>query len=448
MLAVRSTITRCGLLAALGMSMIFAGTTLATPPTDDQIKAKLEEFMKWRQGMKSFDEAAYNAKVKEVLTGLSIEEMTLPQLQKLSDLISDSPEHAQAALKRLDTLAAEKNADGAVAAIAHANLLLAMPRDDKVIAPSFKRAMTHPGLADAIKADRGNGVFLLGRSAGKDLVKNLASEIIALKAFVNDDLPQSAAGAVTQYLTTLNDLGDKVDAASKKALRQRLTGMYEASIAKAKDGPDSPNKQRQIDNLQNTLKYVNGAFMRGELLEHAAPAMAFLWSSGETPIKSLEQFKGKVVVLDFWATWCGPCRASFPDIAELKTHYDGYDVVVIGITSPQGYHIDKASKKTDTAGHPEKEYELMPGFMKDMGMTWTVAFTQDNVFNPEFGVRGIPHMAIIDATGKVRYNGLHPKMVKLTEKAEKIDGLLKEAGLPTPAPVVADEKPKDEKKPS
>jgi thiol-disulfide isomerase/thioredoxin len=282
-------------------------------------------------------------------------------------------------------------------------------------------------------------VFTLARSAGKDISQSLSSEIVGLKSFVNDDLPQSAAGAVTQYLTTLNDLGDKVDSGVKKAVRGELTHMYEASIAKAKDAQESPNKQRQIDSLETTLKYVNGAFMRGELLDHPAPAMTFLWSSTDSPIKSLDQFKGKVVVLDFWATWCGPCRASFPDIAELKSHYEGYDVVVIGITSPQGYHIDKDHKKVDTAGHPEKEFELMPGFMKDMGMTWTVAFTQDNVFNPEFGVRGIPHMAIIDPAGKVRYNGLHPAAVKLKEKAEKIDGLLKEAHLPTPAPVTASE---------
>jgi len=148
------------------------------------------------------------------------------------------------------------------------------------------------------------------------------------------------------------------------------------------------------------------------------------------------------VVLDFWATWCGPCRSSFPRVADLKARYDGYDVVILGITSPQGYHIDKEGKKTDTAGDQQKELDLMPGFMKDMGMTWDVAFTKDDVFNPDFGVRGIPHVAIIDAQGKVRFNGLHPA-VPLKEKAEKIDQLLREAGLPVPAPVVEEktEKP-------
>ncbi len=446
MAAARSKMLGLGMLAVLGLSMALSSSALATPPTDEQIKAKLDDLMKWERETKDINQEKYQAKVKELLADLSIDEMSAAQLQKVADLVSDSPEHAKAALKRLDTLAADQGADGAVAAVTHASLQMSIqPRDDKALTASLKRAYTHPGLAEAIKSQRGMQVFTLSRGAGKDVSTALASEIVGLKKLVNDDLPSTAAGSVTQYLTGLNDLGDKVDASTKTSLRQTLTHMYQASLEKAKAAPDSPTKQRQIDSLETTLKYVNGAFMRGELLDHPAPAMTFLWSSSDTPIKSLDQFKGKVVVLDFWATWCGPCRASFPDIAELKSHYDGYDVVVIGITSPQGYHIDKDHKKIDTAGDQKKEFDLMPGFMKDMGMTWNVAFTQDNVFNPEFGVRGIPHMAIIDAAGKVRYNGLHPAAVKLKEKAEKIDGLLKEAHLPTPAPMTGQDDKKDEK---
>ena len=50
-----------------------------------------------------------------------------------------------------------------------------------------------------------------------------------------------------------------------------------------------------------------------------------------------------------------------------------------------------------------------------------------------FGVRGIPHVAIIDAEGKVRFNGLHPSATPLEAKAKMIDGLLAEAGLRVPA---------------
>ena len=71
--------------------------------------------------------------------------------------------------------------------------------------------------------------------------------------------------------------------------------------------------------------------------------------------------------------------------------------------------------------------ELMQRFMKDMGMTWRVAFSEQWVMNADYGVQGIPHLAVLDAEGNVRYNG-----VALAELPQDIDSLLKEAGLPCP----------------
>ena len=61
----------------------------------------------------------------------------------------------------------------------------------------------------------------------------------------------------------------------------------------------------------------------------------------------------------------------------------------------------------------------MTGFMEEKEMTWRVAFTEENVFNPDYGVRGIPHVVIIDAEGVVRHRGLHPGD-PIEDKIEKI----------------------------
>ena len=87
--------------------------------------------------------------------------------------------------------------------------------------------------------------------------------------------------------------------------------------------------------------------------------------------------------------------------------------------------------RIDTKDNPDKEFALTANFIKAKNMTWPVVFTEQRVFNPEYGVNGIPHMAIIAPDGTVRHNGLHPGMPH-AETIEKVDALLKEFGKPVP----------------
>jgi len=59
-------------------------------------------------------------------------------------------------------------------------------------------------------------------------------------------------------------------------------------------------------------------------------------------------------------------------------------------------------------GQPDVEKKELLEFMKDMGVTWTVALTEEDVFNPDFGIRGIPFVAVLDKDGKVFKAGMHP----------------------------------------
>ena len=162
----------------------------------------------------------------------------------------------------------------------------------------------------------------------------------------------------------------------------------------------------------------------------AAPELNFNWSS-QPGLKTLSALKGKVVVLDFWATWCGPCLSSFPQVRELAAHYAGADVVVLGVTSIQGRVSNLESTTINTQGNPDKERGLMPAFIKAKNMTWPVVFSVEEVFNPDYGVQGIPHMTIIAPDGTVRFNGMHPATPH-AEKVAKIDPILREFGLKVP----------------
>lgn len=134
--------------------------------------------------------------------------------------------------------------------------------------------------------------------------------------------------------------------------------------------------------------------MRSRITLVGSPAPELKFSKGYGNFKPSEM-KGKVVMLDFFAHWCGPCIASFPDLKELVKELKPKGLELVGITRYYGY-FGKEREIT-----PEVEFAKMEGFIKEQGMTWPVMYGErDNFTN--FGCSGIPHVVLIDKKGVVR----------------------------------------------
>ncbi|MDO8539168.1 MAG: TlpA disulfide reductase family protein [Opitutaceae bacterium] len=241
-----------------------------------------------------------------------------------------------------------------------------------------------------------------------------AADFAALRAKSGGQDPELAAKiAYLEYTFQLDVLKDRRAAME---LRKELETKHRKYLAGTSLG-------REFE-MQKRSEQARAA--QADLVGQPAPELNFIWSSREG-LTRLSALRGKVVVLDFWATWCGPCVATFPQIRELAEHYKDADVIVLGVTSLQGYVAGLTPPRIDTKGDAQKEFAATSEFIKAKQMTWPVVFTDERVFNPHYSVTGIPHMAIIAPDGTVRHNGLHPGMPH-ADKLQKIDQILMEFG--------------------
>ncbi|MGD9691209.1 MAG: redoxin family protein [Phycisphaerales bacterium] len=406
--------------AAAAMTAL-AGMAFGGPTTPEQIEASntaLKEKIAALRSEKNLTRETAKTAADAALEGIDIGGLTMDQIDELDGLSYGS--HSEEATARLKELSSSKDADGARAAVKTLVFMSEETSADEQAA-ALKAAATHPGLREAFKQGKGYELFIQAAYANKDALTQVAGELAGVGDMLDESMSVDAIMQAQYLFSGLMGAGD-ASAKAAQGLRVKLVTLAEAA-GKTADG-------KVAERLARTTEFLNGAFAKGTLVGNVSPELTIEWSS-DPAIKSLADLKGKVVVLDFWATWCGPCIRSFPNVRDLVSHYEGYPVAVVGVTSIQGKHYPKGGTPVDCTGDPAKEHSLMPELMKDHEMTWPVVFTKQNVFNPDYGINGIPHVAILDPNGVVRFRGMHPAS-DAADKHTKIDGLLKEFNLPAP----------------
>lgn len=427
---------------ALVVGCGLASGVLAAPPTNEQIDAAVDSFRtKQREAVAAGKRspAEHAAIVREVLGDIRIEELSIDQLEALEAgglLRTASADEGlrEAFASRLSALAKDTGATGARATVVSIGLLPPPAGSDRArnlesLASALTSAMKHPGLPAALTEGKASNVFRYAQSVPAGLLPG--DFWSAAERVLGADLPPMVAAATPSLFDAAMDEEAKIDAKGRERLRLAILGMLDSAIGKE---PQETMRQR----LERSKAYLNGVYARTGLVGQPAPELEFTWTNfgADTRVTKLSDLKGKVVVIDFWATWCGPCVASFPQVRDLTAHYKGYPVVVLGVTSLQGavtqWKDGRPAGRVDTKDNPQKEYELLAEFVKALDMTWPVAVSKQDVFNPDYGVRGIPHVVIIDPKGIVRHRGLHPASDP-PGKIEKINAILREFNLPAPA---------------
>ena len=108
----------------------------------------------------------------------------------------------------------------------------------------------------------------------------------------------------------------------------------------------------------------------------AAPIVPYLFN--------IDNYKGKVVYLDFWASWCGPCKFSFPYMEGLKNRFGDRGLVIFAD------NLDHTSKKADA-------------FLHDISTSVPIIFDQKGVLATRYKVGDMPTSILFDRHGNIRY---------------------------------------------
>lgn len=181
-----------------------------------------------------------------------------------------------------------------------------------------------------------------------------------------------------------------------KFLASILILFYSATLI----GCQKENETKTTPSVNNSSSTAN---MQGD--ENKAPDFTLINTDGKNV--SLSDYKGKVVIIDFWATWCPPCRRGIPDLIDLKNEFKD-KIAVIGIS------LDMENTK---AG--------VPDFVDKMGINYPVVYFNDKVINDYGGISAIPTTFIIDKNGNIvkKIVGLYPK----SEIEKQLNELMRES---------------------
>jgi thiol-disulfide isomerase/thioredoxin len=224
---------------------------------------------------------------------------------------------------------------------------------------------------------------------------------------------KAAAGSFHAYLATkpASDLAHEARVAAaglamgdKQAARELLGAVDAGKLSEA--------TRRQFEQMQSQMKADE---TRAALHGKPAPAIPAEKVLNGDANWSLERMRGKVVVVDFWATWCPPCRAIIPDLVKLQAEHGAQGLQVVGVTRFYGNGMDFDADSTLPHGgksvggrkgsgkelSAEEELRVNENFIKAFAVNYPIVFTGEKVAGDSYGVTGIPTCYVIGRDGKV-----------------------------------------------
>lgn len=212
-----------------------------------------------------------------------------------------------------------------------------------------------------------------GPKTAEELAPELAEFDKLVAGFKEDEQEAAAQAMLMQGMLYIQVLQDSTKGAEIiESLKEKYPNSKEADAA---------------DKILASLKQeAEAAKLRATLVEGAAFPVFEATTLGGNPI-SLADYKGKVVLVDFWATWCGPCVAELPNLLSTYEAYHAKGFEIVGISL-------------------DRQKEALEGFVADKKIAWPQIFEQGAELAKKYGVRAIPTTYLLDREGNIVASGL------------------------------------------
>ncbi len=176
--------------------------------------------------------------------------------------------------------------------------------------------------------------------------------------------------------------------------------------------------QERIVPPTNLMTAPDDAVLRGPLAAASAPEISVRAWIDQKPT-TLASLRGRVVLLDFWATWCTPCRVALPYMNQWQAQYKNRGLTILALTQ---YHGSINGRATSASG----ELSLLRRFKHAEGMNYAVGVDGTGATSARYNVTTIPTAVLIDKRGHVRFISVGATETDMSEIGQMIKKLLAE----------------------